>query len=317
MELTFYAEFCFKKNKDNNMKFGKVEDTAGIDFKLPEDDKNTTEILKKAPSGTMEVYIGCAKWNKTDLKNFYPRGTKDELTYYSRQFNSIELNATFYNMPKQEQVKTWKNKTPENFKFFPKITQSISHFRRLNNVEELTDIYCDAVAHFEEKLGMVFLQLHDKFTPNEFPKLKDFIEKFPKVIPLAVEVRNEKWFSDTKVWDEFCSLLEKNKTANIIVDTSGRRDMMHMRLTTPIAFIRFVGSNNDKIDYKRLDDWTERIVKWQKEGLKHLYFFIHQNVELSSPLFSAYLIEKLNKKLKLNLPIPKLQPTNTDLKLKI
>lgn len=288
------------------MKFGKVPDPGGIDFKLPKDATPTGEILKKAKGKNFEAYVGCAKWNKTDLKGFYPRGVKDELAYYSQQFNCIELNATFYNMPSVEQVIKWKDKTPDRFKFFPKITNSISHYKRLLDVKELTETYCNAIANFEEKLGSIFLQLHDNFSPKEFEKLEKFIKEFPKGMPLAVEVRNATWFEDAVTWKAFCTLLEKHKVANIIVDTAGRRDMMHMRLTTPVAFVRYVGCNDDKVDRERLDDWLARIKKWHKEGLKELYFFVHQNVELSSPLLSAYFIEKLNKALKLKLHIPQM-----------
>jgi len=146
------------------MKFGQSENPETIDFRLPADDQRTTEILKQNDTTKpLSIYVGCAKWNKTDLKNFYPRGTKDELTYYSRQFNSIELNTTFYSMPSHDQVITWRNKAPDGFRFFPKVTQSISHMRRLNDVQMLTDEYCDNISNFEDKLGMVFLQLHDNF----------------------------------------------------------------------------------------------------------------------------------------------------------
>ena len=286
------------------MQFGKVNNPEGIDFSLPDNDPATEEILVKTKGRKFEVNVGCAKWNKTDLKGFYPKGTKDELTYYSQQFNSIELNATFYNMPSVEQVIKWAEKTPKDFKFFPKITNSISHYKRLLNVKEITDEYCNAVANFESKLGMVFLQLHDNFTPKEFEKLKTFVEQFPKGIPLAIEVRNKTWFEEVELWDDYCKLLSKYKMANIIVDTAGRRDMMHVRLTTPAAFVRWVGCNDDDIDHKRLDDWVTRIKQWRKEGLKALHFFVHQNIEVSSPLLSAYLIEKLNKELKTDLKIP-------------
>jgi uncharacterized protein YecE (DUF72 family) len=76
-----------------------------------------------------------------------------------------------------------------------------------------------------------------------------------------------------------------------------------MRLTSPVAFVRYVGAN-DKSDYDRLDPWIERISKWKKEGLKEVYFFVHQNLELESPLLSAYFIEKLNKKLGVKLHVP-------------
>jgi hypothetical protein len=81
----------------NSMKFGQVDNPENIDFTIPPDHPDTAKTLKaQAPqSDILEVYVGCAKWNKADLKNFYPRGTKDELVYYSTQFNCIELNATF------------------------------------------------------------------------------------------------------------------------------------------------------------------------------------------------------------------------------
>src|SRR6185437_9782103 len=284
------------------MKFGQVDNPEDIDFKLPPDAKETARILKTGKK-KLEISIGCAKWNKTDLKNFYPKGTKDELTYYSTQFNSIELNATFYQMPTAKQVQTWKDKTPKDFKFFPKVTNSISHLRRLNDADALVQEYCDEVSHFVEKIGMVFLQLHDNFKPKDFGRLEKFVNNFPKAIPLAVEVRNQEWFSDEKASEAYYSLLEDNKAANILVDTAGRRDMMHMHLTTPTAFVRYVGANHES-DYSRLDDWLKRIVSWEEKGLERLYFFIHQNLEKASPLLSAHLIEKMNKKMGTKLTIP-------------
>lgn len=292
------------------MKFGQVEDPSGIDFTLPQDHPRTSEILKQNKENLEDIAIGCAKWNKTDLKGFYPKGTKDELTYYATQFNSIELNATFYHMPSAEQVLTWKDKTPENFKFFPKITNTISHYRRLKDVTEPVTQYVTAIQHFGEKLGMVFLQLHDNFKPKDSDRLEKFIHDWPKEIPLAVELRNTDWFTDAEVFNYTCDLFEKNNITNIIVDTAGRRDMLHMRLTTPVAFVRYVGANAEN-DYERLDDWFQRLTQWKKEGLKDLYFFVHQNIEKASPLLSAHLIEKMNKEWKTHLHIPVMAEVKT------
>jgi uncharacterized protein YecE (DUF72 family) len=284
------------------MQFGQVENPGEIDFTLPPDHKDTRAILKPVKK-SMQVFVGCAKWNKKDLKNFYPKGIKDELSYYSTQFNSIELNATFYGMPTKDQVKTWKSKTPDGFKFFPKITNTVSHFKRLKEVKQVVDEYCNAIGAFEEKLGMAFLQLHDNFKPKDFDRLEKFVKEFPKGIPLAIEVRNSDWFTDPKVAKQYYELLEKNKVSNIIVDTAGRRDMLHMRLTTPVAFIRYVGANHES-DYKRLDDWFKRIKRWEEQGLQQLYFFVHQNVEKASPLLSAYFIERMNKEMGTKLTVP-------------
>ena len=285
------------------MKFGQVQDPSLIDFTLPKDHVETKKILTQNKNGLKNISIGCAKWNKTDLKGFYPRGTKDELTYYATQFNSIELNATFYGMPSAEQVQIWKDKTPKDFKFFPKITNTVSHFRRLLNITDVVTQFASAVLNFDEKLGMVFLQLHDNFKPKDYDRLEKFVLDWPKEVPLAIELRNTEWFTEEKIFDKVCQLFENNHITNIIVDTAGRRDMLHMRLTTTTAFVRYVGANAES-DYARLDDWIERIKTWKGEGLENLYFFVHQNVEKASPLLSAYFIEKINKEFGIKIHIP-------------
>ena len=86
--------------------------------------------------------------------------------------------------------------------------------------------------------------------------------------------------------------------------------MLHMRLTTDSAFIRYVGANAES-DYERLDDWLERIKIWKNQGLKNLYFFVHQNVEKASPLLSAYFIEKINAEFGTSIVIPKMAESKT------
>ncbi len=287
-----------------NMQFGKVENPETIDFLLPEDDKNTQRILKETTTENLSIHVGCAKWNRQDLKGFYPRGTKDELEYYSRQFNCIELNATFYRIFSEEQFKKWYDKTPVGFKFFPKLVQNISHLKRLNeDVQPYVDQYLSNVIHLKEKLGTIFLQLHGNFGPKNFDRVIRFIEQWPKEIRLAVEFRHTEWFNDTSIANELYTLLENNNIANIITDTAGRRDLLHMRLTNNEAFIRYVGANHET-DYTRLDDWVKRLGVWKEQGICHIHFFVHQNIEKESPLLSKYFISKLNKHLNTDLDLP-------------
>ena len=85
--------------------------------------------------------------------------------------------------------------------------------------------------------------------------------------------------------------------------------MLHMRLTTPNAFIRYVGANAES-DYERLDDWMKHLTKWKKEGLQNVYFFVHQNIEKASPLLSAYFIKKMNEDWKTDIHIPQMATDN-------
>ncbi len=286
------------------MKFGSVENPGNHDFSLPKDHPDTIPLLTKLKNDDpLKVFVGCAKWNKADLKGFYPRGTKDELAYYATQFNSIELNATFYRFFPPEQFEKWHDKTPPGFKFFPKLNQEISHWKRLNGIAESVDNYLYAAANLKEKLGTVFLQMNTNFAPKDFDRVVAFAEGWPKEISLAMEFRHTNWFNDTKVAEELYHLLEENNIANVLVDTAGRRDIMHMRLTNNEAFIRYVGANHGS-DYDRLDDWVERLDIWVKSGLKNIHFFVHQNLEKASPLLSAHFIKGLNEKLGTQLIVP-------------
>lgn len=286
------------------MKFGSVTNPEDIDFTLPKDHKDTKRVLNLVKDDNEpEIYVGCAKWNRADLKGFYPRGTKDELEYYSSQFNSIELNATFYRIFPPEQFEKWREKTPSNFKFFPKLNQEISHWKRLSEVKEVVDNYLYSAINLQEKLGTIFLQMHNNFAPKDFNRVVNFIEDWPKEIPLAVEFRHTDWYNDPTVSEELFQLLETNNISNVIVDTAGRRDLMHMRLTNPTAFVRYVGANHPT-DYTRLDDWIKRLKTWKTQGIKEIDFFIHQNIEKESPLLSAYFIKQLNAELGAQLKVP-------------
>lgn len=288
------------------MKFGQVNDPGMIDFTIPPDHPHTGKVLKQtSKSKDLEVYVGCAKWNKKDLKNFYPRGVKDELAYYSKHFNSIELNATFYGLFPPETFDKWYATTPQNFRFFPKLEQSISHFRRLKDVKEIVEQNVTNMTHLREKLGMTFLQMPDNFGPKDFDRVVAFAENWTYEVPMAIEFRHTDWYNDAEVSSKLYDLLETHGIANVLVDTAGRRDLMHMRLTTPTAFIRWVGSNEPESDRSRLEEWIGRIAKWKKAGLRNLYFFVHQNVEWESPALVAHFIERFNKKIGTTLPIPK------------
>ena len=80
---------------------------------------------------------------------------------------------------------------------------------------------------------------------------------------------------------------------------------MHMRLTNPTAFVRYVGANHES-DYNRLEDWVDRLLEWKTQGIKEINFFVHQNIEKASPLLSAHFIKKLNPALGCELTIPQM-----------
>lgn len=174
----------------------------------------------------------------------------------------------------------------------------------MKETEKQVEAFVNNASHLEDKLGVPFLQMHNNFGVKDFERVKAFVKHWQYDIPIAVEYRHTDWYNHPEIAGELCELLESKKIISVLVDTAGRRDLMHMRLTTPTAFVRYVGANHAS-DYKRLDDWVERIAIWKEHGLEEIYFFVHQNIEMESPLLSAYFIEKLNKRVGTDLAIPK------------
>jgi uncharacterized protein YecE (DUF72 family) len=282
------------------MEFGKVTDKELelIDFTLPPDPPGTKEVLKNG-KGNTKFYIGCAKWGRKDwVGKLYPVGTKEKdfLEYYGGIFNCIEFNATFYKSPSPDQVKKWKEKVPKNFLFCPKFPQTITHLKRLKNVQVELDAYLEAITEFGKNLGPIFLLPNPQMAPKSMENIEGFMKDFPKDIDLFLELRHPEWYTDKYGFNQpLFEFLKKQKRGTIITDAAGRRDCVHMHLSTPECFIRFVGNSLHKTDYERIDDWVKRIKNWMKDGLESCYFFMHQHEELHSPELIKYFIEQMNK----------------------
>lgn len=300
------------------MEFGKVSDAEleQVNFKLPKDPQVTTDVLKKG-KGKTKFMVGCAKWGRKDwIGKLYPPGSKEKdfLKLYARLFNCIEFNATFYKSPTPGQVAKWKEKVPKGFKFFPKFPQTITHLKRLKNTKNEVDAFLGAIHEFKDNLGPIFLMPHPQLGPKQIESLEAFIEDFPEDVELFVELRHPDWYSSKEGYSqELFEFLRRHKRGTIITDAAGRRDCVHMHLTTPECFIRFVGNSLHETDYKRIDDWVKRIKKWMDEGLEKCYFFMHQHEELHSPELIKYFIEELNKKTGTDIEPPKMLYENNTL----
>ncbi|HLP18681.1 MAG TPA: DUF72 domain-containing protein [Chitinophagales bacterium] len=298
------------------MDFGRVADVDKVDFSMPKDHAITKQLfkeLKKNKKVKPQIYIGCAKWGRKDwIGKLYPPKTKeaDFLKLYTEHFNSIELNALFYRLFPKSTVEKWASFANDDFRFCPKFTNIITHIKRLNNVEKETDLLLDTYSAFGKKLGTSFIQLDDRFAPKFADRIQGYLKSLPRDFDVAIEFRHPEFSIDSPEVMETYSAMKELGVSSIITDTAGRRDVMHMKLTTPTAFIRFVGNSLHDSDYKRIDDWIDRIDTWLDSGLQTLYFFIHQHDELYSPELSKYMIDKMNKQCGLKVKAPKLLNDN-------
>jgi uncharacterized protein YecE (DUF72 family) len=294
------------------MEFGRVnpEELAAVDFTLPPDPELTINTLKAAKSNqSLQLHVVCANWGRMEwIGNIYLHKTKEAIFFdeYLKHFDCIELNATFYNVYGPDTITKWKAKAESNphFKFCPKFSQSISHIRRLKNAEDITTSYYEGIMAFGDKLGPLFLQLSDNYTPKSFPELKAYLEQLPKDVPVFVELRHKEWFAVPENRDMVFAMLRDLNIGAVITDATGRRDVVHMNLPTPHAFIRFVGNGLHPTDYARVDEWVERIKQWQQLGLQSVWFLMHQHEEEFSPKLADYVVEKLNEALGMQLKRP-------------
>ncbi len=293
------------------MDFGRVpeEELNKIDFSLPAEPSFNKTVLKGKPVKDPKVYVGCAKWGRTEwVGKIYLLKTKEKdfLDHYVQHYNSIELNATHYKVYGEAGIKKWTDKAGgKDFKFCPKMYQGVTHRGSLKGKNFITNEFFRGIAAFEVNLGPIFIQVSEPFSPKRKEELFEFLKSLPTDLQFFMEVRHPSWFAKEEIKNELFSALKEMNIGAVITDTAGRRDCAHMYLTLPKTFIRYVGKSLHETDYTRIDEWVNRMKNWLDKGLEELYFFMHMHDEATSPELTVYLIDKMNKELGLNLIKPK------------
>jgi len=293
------------------MEFGRVleKELEKVDFRLPAEPAGNKKILKGKPIKYSKVYVGCAKWGRTEwVGKIYPPKTKEKdfLKHYVEHYNCIELNATHYKIYGAIGIAKWREKAAgKDFLFCPKMYQGITHRGKLNGKAFITNEFFRGIVAFEEHLGPIFVQVNESFSPNRRKELFDYLGSLPKDLQFFLEVRHPGWFAKEEIKKELFETLTGLNMGAVITDTAGRRDCAHMHLTIPKTFIRFVGNSLHPTDYTRCDAWVKRMKYWLNKGIEELFFFMHMHDEAKSPELTLYLVDKMNKECGLNLIRPK------------
>lgn len=291
------------------MKFGYLENVDNIKFELPKNDGITQRTLSKLEATIDQcLYIGTSVFSDPSFKGtIYPNKTSNSkfLAEYTKQFNCIEVNSTRFGTPSLKTQQDWLKVAPSNFKFCFKMPQVITH--RKNMLDDggiiQTDKFLECLLKFGDNAGMTYMLLPNYFKEERLPMLLKFLDKYPTDLPLSIEARNDELHKNKTFIDY---LLNRNITL-AITDVSGRRDVLHSTLTTDSVIIRFAGANLHPSDYQRIEQWVDKIVSWMEQGLKTVYFFIHQPspYKYKSGILAAYMIERLNSRIpNLNLKAP-------------
>ena len=269
------------------MKFGSVNDPASVDYTLPPDHHLNAGLQLKAHSDPLLIHAGLAKFSRPEWRGIvFPKAatTNAFLSLYSRVFNSIELNATGYSLKSLQSIPKWRAEVPDNFTFSPKFPRSITHFSQLKGKAiDNAKYFLDAIAGFDQCIGLPFLQLPEQFTPKRLDVLVDFLKQIDLKQPIAVELRHAGWYDDDQTKQSVTELFRSYGISWVLTDTPGRRDAIHQILTSDSVLIRFQGINQPQVDLKRMVAWGHRLIEWHRLGLRHVYWYAHHNPEVLSP----------------------------------
>ncbi|HEU4390896.1 MAG TPA: DUF72 domain-containing protein [Blastocatellia bacterium] len=217
-----------------------------------------------------------AEWRGT----FYPEGLsqKKYLSFYAGHFPTTEINNTFYRLPTAKLTGGWYAEVPDRFSFTLKLSQKITHIKRLRNVDEEVAIFFSAAEALQEKMGPVLVQLPPNLR-KDTAVLEEFLSKFSTLGRLAFEFRHESWF-EAEVYD----LLRRYNSALGVVEKEGDESAAVREVTGPFVYMRL-----------RKGDYTEPELKewagWIKSREADVYCYLKHD-ELA-PVLANRLIEAL------------------------
>ena len=219
------------------------------------------------------VRIGCSGWNyRSWAGDFYPPRCPQRLwlEHYARVFDTVEVNTTFYRLPKRESVDNWVKQVPDGFTFAVKSSRYLTHMKRLTDMERGVDRLLERLEPLvhSPKMGPMLWQLSDTFQRND-ERLAYALENLPRGILHAFELRHPSWHVD-----EVFTLLREHRVALVIGDDP-RRAATPLELTTDFTYLRFhYGHRGRRGNYSdtELREWAHKIERLRDEAAVYAYF---------------------------------------------
>jgi len=246
--------------------------------------------------------LGTQGWNYPAwVGPFYPDGTRpvNFLRTFTRAFEAVEIDSTFYAIPPVSTVRGWASRTPPEFTFTCKLPQEITHERRFVNAVDVLHAFTDRMRELGPRLGPILIQCGPDFSPAEIDAFAAFLPALPPDLQFAVEFRQAAW-----VRKRTLALLERHGVALALSD--GRwipRDWL-LKLceqpTADFAYLRWMGPDRRIVDYSRLqvdrsaelDAWSRMIPVLQRH-VREVYGFVNNHFAGHGPASVRMLQERL------------------------
>jgi uncharacterized protein YecE (DUF72 family) len=230
----------------------------------------------------MEIYVGTSGYAyKEWVGKFYPEkiSPKEMLRFYSERLNTVEINNTFYRMPKEGVLRSWAEQVPGDFVFALKAPQVITHLKHLRNVSEETQYLFRTLPVLDRKLGPVLFQFPKSFRVDR-PALEDFLDLIPNDRACVFEFRNPSGHRD-----EILDLLREKGSSLCIADTD-EDPGNEIIPTASWGYLRLRRSDYTDAD---LSQWLERILA--QEWKRAFVFFKHEEEDASGPEMAVHFQE--------------------------
>jgi uncharacterized protein YecE (DUF72 family) len=228
----------------------------------------------------MQLFVGTSGYGYKEWKGaFYPAKlpAKEMLRYYGEQFSTVEMNNTFRRMPTASSMESLAQQVPVSFRFAVKAPQSITHFKRLKNIDEEIKQLLHATAALKKRQGPLLFQLPPNFK-KDILRLEDFLRLVPKKTKAAFEFRHSSWF-DEEVFD----CLRKRSCALCIADTDDAPQTTILS-TADWGYVRL---RRDNYSAAQLRQWAKKIHSqtWNEAYV----FFKHEDTGIGPKLATGFL----------------------------
>lgn len=252
--------------------------------------------------------LGCPVWNCSGWTGeVYPAGTPKGrwLHWYSRTFNTVEGNSTFYGLPSTDVARRWASESADGFRFALKVPQAISHQARLVGCERELDQFIEfaRILNDADRLGPSFLQLPPTFSVDCTEQLERFLDRLPTDLPWAVEVRHMDWFDQAANEQTLNEMLRVRAIDKVLFDsrplyqappddeieavsqTRKPKTPVRQTVTAGRPMLRLVGRNRIEKVESYVQQWLPIVVSWVRQGFEP-YLFTHAPDDQFAPKFA-------------------------------
>lgn len=226
------------------------------------------------------IQIGTSGWVYKHWKGvFYPEGlsSRDRLEYYNERFGTVEVNNSFYNLPKAATFENWADSTSDDFVFAVKASRYITHMKKLKDPKQAVSRFFSRVRHLGDKLGPVLFQLPPSWHVN-VERLDSFLNSLSADYLYAFEFRDPSWFVR-----EIYDVLSENGAALCIYDMEG--DVSEKELTADFVYVRLHGpgkSYQGSYTDTQLGRWADELSSWAGQG-RDIYCYFNNDPEGHAP----------------------------------